>query len=155
NLIGQKILHAADILSRGGDGITSGGHGGAFLFDNRQAGEVRVSGNLDTSGGAAFAGPGGGGGDANVATKGSVVRFAASFDSRGGETVSATANAGNGGFFNMNSRYYDGGTPYTNTPGDDTPAGNLYFGGNVITGGGSVPHNGSGAGGYGGMINIE
>ena len=148
------VANAAAHDNAGGDGITGGGHGGGFSISHYSPGEVRFSGTVDSAGGVATEGAGGQGGSVNIYVDGTTIYFAANVDSRGGDTLSASANGGGGGFFNVNSWFDDGGTNSSSQLEDDTPAGDILMAGSIITAGGSTPLESAGYGGWGGDVTV-
>jgi hypothetical protein len=146
-----SIHNSGNLSCRGGDGVESGGSGNGMYFEVSEIGNLRNSGDLDTSGGAASgAGFGGGfGGSIDMYAYGGDIINSGNLTTKGGDTTDPSSDGGSAGSIYL---YVE----YTSFPAE-APAGDVLFSGNADTSGGlAVTEAGAtGSGGSGNFFVIE
>jgi hypothetical protein len=139
------VFNSGAIDGRGGEGATGGD--GADVYMYAYLGKLFNSGKISAYGANSTVGDGGNGGYIDLESYGGELRNSGSVLAWGGDT---TAPAGNGGSGNQLYAYTDYGSLY-----EYTPAGDLYWSGQIDLSGGDAVATGTGNGGSAGNVYAE
>lgn len=139
------VFNSGAIDGRGGAGATGGD--GADVYMYAGLGNLFNSGKISAYGANSTVGSGGNGGYVDLEAEGGQIRNSAGVLAWGGDTTDATGNGGNGNELYV---YSDYGSLY-----EYTPAGDIYWSGQIDLSGGDAVATGTGNGGSAGYVDVE
>lgn len=139
------VFNSGAIDGRGGEGATGGD--GANVEMYAYLGKLFNSGKISAYGANSTVGNGGAGGYVGLEAYGGQLRNSGSVLAWGGDTTAATGNGGNADELYAYSEY--------SSLSEDTPAGSIYWSGQIDLSGGDAVSTGTGNGGSAGNVYAE
>lgn len=139
------VFNSGAIDGRGGEGATGGD--GADVYMYAYLGKLFNSGKISAYGANSTVGNGGNGGYIELEASGGELRNSGGVLAWGGDTTDVAGNGGNGDQLSVNSDYA---SLY-----EYTPAGSIYWSGQLDLSGGDAVATGTGNGGSAGNVDVE